>query len=77
MPRRFYRGEQPAGHIHTATVRAFTDLMAFHGFRLVRISGGRPTMRTVKPWLDAVDRLFTRRPTLARRFYYLGQKQMP
>jgi SAM-dependent methyltransferase len=75
VPRRFYRGEQPAGHIHTATARAFTELMTFHGFRSVRISGGRPTMRTVKPWLDLLDRLFTLRPTLARRFYYLGQKQ--
>jgi SAM-dependent methyltransferase len=75
VPRRFYQGEQPAGHIHTATVRAFTELMTFHGFRSVRISGGRPTMRTVKPWLDVVDRIFTKRPTLARRFYYLGLKQ--
>jgi SAM-dependent methyltransferase len=74
VPRRFYRGEEPAGHIHTATVRAFSELMAFHGFRTARISGGRPTMRAVKPWLDLLDRGFTRRPTLARRFYYLGQK---
>jgi SAM-dependent methyltransferase len=75
VPRRFYRGEQPAGHIHTATARAFTELMTFHGFRSVRISRGRPTMRTLTPWLDALDRLLSRRPTLARRFYYLGQKQ--
>lgn len=75
VPRRFYNGEQPAGHIHTATTRAFTELMTFHGFRSARLSGGRPTMRTVKPWLDVIDRLFTKRPTLARRFYYLGRKQ--
>ncbi|HYY82633.1 MAG TPA: class I SAM-dependent methyltransferase [Actinomycetes bacterium] len=75
VPRRFYQGEQPAGHLHTATARAFTELMAFHGFRCVRLSGGRPTMRAVKPWLEIIDRAMTKRPTLARRFYYLGQKQ--
>jgi SAM-dependent methyltransferase len=72
---RHYRGGDPTGHIHTATVKAFTELMRFHGFDAVRVSPGRPTMNRVNPVLDAVDRVLTRWPSLARRFYYLGRRR--
>jgi methionine biosynthesis protein MetW len=70
-----YRNGLPTGHIHTATVKAFTELMLFHGFEAVKVSPGRPTMNRVNPLLDAVDRALTRWPSLARRFYYLGRKR--
>ena len=70
----YYRGHPPSGHIHTVTVRAFSELMSFHGFRPVQITGGSWATRTTKPILLAIDRLLSRRVPLARRFFYLGQK---
>jgi SAM-dependent methyltransferase len=71
---RYYRGGDPTGHIHTATVKAFSELMRFHGFDAVRVSPGRPTMNRVNPVLEALDRLLSRSPSFARRFYYLGRR---
>lgn len=69
-----YKGE-PAGHIHVPTVRAFTELMEHHGFRTLRLTGGRPRMNKTNPVLRLADAALTRWPTLARRFYYLGVKE--
>lgn len=71
-----YAGE-PAGHIHVPTVRAFEQLMEHHGFKTVRLTGGRPRMNSTSRALRLADAVFTRRPTLARRFYYLGVKERP
>ena len=70
-----YAGEAPDGHIHIPTLRAFTELMEHHGFTPLRLTGGRPVMRSVHPLLRFVDSVMTRRVSLARRFYYLGSKQ--
>ena len=69
-----YRGEIPAGHIHTPTLRAFVELMQHHGFEAAAVHGGRPQMRPIHPALLAVDKVLSRRPSLARRFFYLGRK---
>ena len=68
-----YAGEPPAGHIHIPTVKAFTGLMAHHGFETVALLGGRPRMNPTHPVLAGLDRVLSRRPTLARRFYYVGR----
>lgn len=65
---------QPAGHIHVPTVRAFTELMEHHGFKVVRVTGGRPRMNKVHPLLRLLDTVMTHRPSLARRFYCLARK---
>jgi SAM-dependent methyltransferase len=70
-----YAGHEPDGHIHVPTVRAFTELMEHHGFARVKLSGGRPLVRSVHPVLRIVDSVLSRRVSLARRFYYLGSKQ--
>jgi methionine biosynthesis protein MetW len=70
-----YAGELPDGHIHIPTLRAFTELMEHHGFAMVKLSRGRPMMRSVHPLLRLVDSVLTRRVSLARRFYYLGSRQ--
>jgi SAM-dependent methyltransferase len=75
VPQRPYRrnGEQPAGHIHIPTVRAFRELMTHHGFETQAILAGRPTARSSKnPALLMFDGLSSRIPSLARRFYYVG-----
>lgn len=77
VPDRPYRrrGEQPAGHIHIPTVRAFRELMTHHGFSTRAVLAGRPTARTSSnPALLALDALGSRVPTLARRFFYVGTK---
>jgi SAM-dependent methyltransferase len=71
---RGYAGEEPAGHIHIPTLRAFTELMTYHGFEAARVTGGRPRQRTVARPLFGLDNLLARRPSLARRFFYVGRK---
>lgn len=78
VPKRPYlvSGERPAGHIHIPTARAFVDLMAHHGFDKVALLASRPTIHSAdSKVLAAVDRLAAVRPTLARRFYYVGIKR--
>lgn len=77
VPDRPYRrrGEQPAGHIHIPTVRAFRELMTHHGFRTRSVLAGRPTARTSSnPALLMLDALGSHVPSLARRFFYVGVK---
>jgi len=69
-----YRGDVPSGHIHTATTKAFIQLMEFHGFSTVRISSGSWQTRRRNAVLVAMDRILSKRATLARRFFYLGRK---
>ncbi len=64
----------PVGHIHTVTVPAFRQLMEHHGFGTVRITAGVPQGRQKGVLVRWVDRMLSRRVTLARRFFYLGQR---
>lgn len=68
----YRRDDKPTGHIHTITVPAMEELMGHHGFTRLAILGARPRGRHSGAVARAVDRLFTLRPTLARRFFYLG-----
>ena len=77
VPHRPYRvhGELPAGHIHIPTLRAFVELMEHHGYETVDVLPGRPNANTTSNRVFlAVDRLATLRPSLARRFYYVGRR---
>ncbi|MCG7592776.1 class I SAM-dependent methyltransferase [Mycobacterium sp. PSTR-4-N] len=67
-------GQRPAGHIHVPTLRAFVDLMEYHGYETVSVLPGRPVVNTVSNKLVwAIDNALSRRPSLARRFYYVGK----
>lgn len=70
----YYRDRTPTGHLHTPTVRAFNELMDVHGFDKTRVTGASWTNRDVLGPLAAFDRLLAMRPTLAKRFFYLGTK---
>lgn len=70
-----YKDRDVTGHIHIPTVGAFVELMDFHGFRKVAVTSGTPRRRQMGKVIDTVDRLLSRRPTLARRFFYLGQSR--
>ena len=65
----------PVGHIHTLTVGAFRELMTHHGFETVRVTRGIPGGRQKSSLVRWVDRMLSRRVTLARRFFYLGQRK--
>ena len=69
-----YRGDPPSGHVHTATLRAFRELMSHHGFDEVNVTAGSFTTRRTAKSLVALDRLVGSRPALARRFFYLGKR---
>jgi len=71
----WYKTDRPAGHIHTLTVPAMTQLMTHHGFRTVRLTGGRPRPRKMNSLIRFADDLFSVKPTLARRFFYLGARE--
>ena len=64
----------PVGHIHTVTVPAFRELMEYHRFRTVRVTPGVPGGRAKSRLVGLLDGLLSRRVTLARRFFYLGQR---
>jgi ubiquinone/menaquinone biosynthesis C-methylase UbiE len=69
------RREIPVGHIHTVTTSAFRELMTHHGFEPTRVTGAVPRGRISSYRLSGlIDKVFARRPTLARRFFYLGCK---
>lgn len=70
----WYKGDEPTGHIHTVTPRAFSELMAHHGFETVKLFGGSPRRRAVNPVIGLIDNVLGRRASLARRFFYLGRK---
>jgi SAM-dependent methyltransferase len=71
---RHYRDQAPTGHIHTVTTRGFEQLAENLALRTVHVSGVSPAQLRGRPLLGALDRLIARRPTLANRFVYVGQK---
>jgi ubiquinone/menaquinone biosynthesis C-methylase UbiE len=69
------RQETPVGHIHTVTTSAFRELMTHHGFETTRVTGAVPQGRISSyRFSELMDKVFAWRPTLARRFFYLGRK---
>lgn len=69
----FYGSDDPVGHLHTPTVRAFREFMALLGFTeedTVALHRHNPAPRV----LQAADRVLGRFPSLSRRFLYVGRK---
>jgi SAM-dependent methyltransferase len=66
----------PVGHVHVPTADAFRELMRLYGFADVSLRGLRarnPTSDRVIGRLGrSVDRAFSKRAQLARRFLYVG-----
>lgn len=69
------RREGPVGHIHVPTTRAFRELMEAHGVRTVKVRGAKLPLQSVLAPPDWVDRVLRHFLGLARRFFYVGQKQ--
>ena len=73
VPRR-YRGQEPTGHIHTVTPGAFSELMTYHGFQMLKMFPGTPHATRINPLLALADSVLALKVSLARRFFYLGRK---
>jgi SAM-dependent methyltransferase len=71
---RRFQNHPPTGHIHTPTLRAFVELMEFHAFETVGVTACSPKSRPADRFLRSIDRMFARRVSLARRFFYIGRK---
>jgi len=65
---------KPTGHVHSLTTRAFEELMTYHGFETLKVTGATPGGRNKSRVIAFADALFSRKVTLARRFFYLGIK---
>jgi hypothetical protein len=71
----WYRADRnPTGHIHTLTVPAFHELMTYHGFETLKVTGATPGGRKKNQVIAFADVLLSRKVTLTRRFFYLGVK---
>jgi len=62
---------KPSGHIRPFTLRALKELLAHHGFEVVRAKGA-PGVEPRE--LRALDSLLSLRPSLARRLVVLARK---
>ncbi len=75
-----YSNCPPSYHLHTLTLRALTELLRKYGFEVRKAKSIRaPAQNMVEDLrapklLDAIDRLLSLRPSLARRFALVAQK---
>jgi len=69
-------GITPTGHLHTVTTLAFRQLMEFYGFKQLALGAMRPEFdgTRVSAAFRIVDHVLSKRPSLGRRFLYLGTK---
>jgi len=77
VARQYYEKDlAPIAHIHTATLRALTELLEFHGFRVFSVRGGSPRFEGLKNSLPMriLDFLAATRPSLSRRIFVLARK---
>lgn len=69
-----YKWQKPTGHIHTITTHTMVELMKHHGFHKVGVIAGRPKYRKINPLLTLIDAVLSKKSSLARRFFYVGQR---
>lgn len=64
------------GHVHSVTTATFFKLMAFRGFKQIRLAGFPPPVieHGLPRFFRVFDAILSKRATLARRFFYLGEK---
>lgn len=66
-----YDTEYPVGHVHTPTVEAFREFLAYHDFKEMETVGLHPYQKG--HLVTLVDRLVSWRPSLCRRFAILAR----
>jgi len=65
-------------HIHSSTLKAFTEMLEYYGFRIVKIIGLHPYQELhsgiVNALVKILDKMFSIRPSLCRRIIVLAIK---
>jgi len=64
-------------HPHTATARGFQEMMGYYGFKQLGLGGFSPEIRGISGAIVGIrmlDGIFAKKPSLARRFIYVGTK---
>lgn len=73
----WYRGRtrdgKPLGHVHSATLGAMKELISHYGFDVRIVRGSSPDFDSKV--VDAADYVFSRFPSLARRFIIVAQRE--
>ena len=64
---------KPSGHIRAFTLRALKELLTYHGFKIIKIRGTYDTNPRIK-LLISLDKIFSRKTSLARRLVALATK---
>jgi len=73
VPWRAYSFTKPSGHIRPFTLRALIELLRYHGFEVVKVKGA-PGVYPPNKLFRLLDKLFSKRPSLARRLVVLARK---
>ncbi len=71
VPLRAYSFTKPSGHIRPYTLKAFTELLSHHGFKIKKISGA-PGVYPKQ--LAFLDKILSKKKSLARRLVVLAAK---
>lgn len=71
VPRREHTYKRPQGHIKPFTLKALTEILAYHKFKVLKV-GGEPGVHPKS--LQFVDILFSKVTSLARRLIVLATK---
>ena len=73
VPWKAYSFTKPSGHIRPFTLRALVELLRHHGFEVIRVKGAAGVYPKHKIF-QFLDRLFAKKPSLARRLIVLATK---
>ena len=73
VPWRAYTFQKPSGHIRPYTLRALKELLMYHGFRIAKVKGSADVYPKYKS-VSMLDKLFAKKPSLARRLIVLAFK---
>lgn len=84
----FYPRKMPIGYVHSITLRGMEELLSCYGFNVLKDYGAKIPLRflesaipgksfhntIMKAFVKTTDRLLSKRPTLAVRYYIISQR---
>jgi len=73
VPWKAYGFSKPSGHIRPFTLKALKELLYHHGFRVAKVVGA-PGVDPPNKAFQLIDKIFSLRPSLARRLIVLAYK---
>jgi len=73
VPWKAHSFSKPSGHIRPFTLRALKELLHYHGFKVAKVVEAPGVNPPIKAF-QLIDRIFSLRPSLARRLIVLAYK---